>query len=481
MTNSRERTHPPGSWREILSISYPLILSTASMTIMHFVDRMFLSWYSQTALAAATPAGITAFAIVCFFMGVSQYTTTIVAQYFGADENTMCGRATWQGVFFSLASYAVILLFIPLGPSIFRWGGHPGHIVELEVKYFSILMMGGGLIPLQSALASFFTGRGDTKTTMMAVTIGNGVNGVLDYGLIFGKWGLPEMGLTGAALATVLASIVPVAILITLFLRKEDHRRFATRQVRFDLSLFKKLLRYGTPAGLQFFLEISCFTLFVIIVGRLGEVQLAVSNIVLTIDMLAFMPVIGVSIATSTLVGQSMGRKKPELAEKTTYSALMIAFTYMGSMAIIFVLFPGPLLSIFRARGSEFQDFSVLLSHGRYLLILVAIYTVFDALGMIFSAGLKGAGDTSFVMWAAVIAGWALFVPPVYLTVSVFHGGLILAWVWATLYIVLLGLVYWWRFRKGKWKTIDMIGEDRKPTAIQPVPVVIEERLTGEY
>lgn len=480
MANLSQKPLPPGSCREILSISYPLILSTASMTIMHFVDRMFLSWYSQTTLAAATPAGITFFTIVCFFMGVSQYTTTIVAQYFGANDNATCGLATWQGVFFSLASYVVILFFIPLGSPIFQWGGHPTHLVGLEVRYYSILMWGGGLIPLQSALAGFFTGRGDTKTTMMANVIGNGVNGVLDYGLIFGKWGLPEMGLTGAALATVLASVVPVAILTGLFLRKENKRRFATHRFRFDAPLFKKLLRFGVPAGIQFFLEISCFTLFVILVGRLGEVELAVTNMALSIDMLAFMPVIGISIATSTLVGQSMGRRETQLAEKTTYSALKIALAYMGFMAMVFVLFPGPLLSIFRTRGHGGQDFGVILYYGRYLLIMVAIYTVFDAFGMIFSAGLKGAGDTRFVMWIAVVGGWTLFVPPVYLTVSVFHWGLLLAWVWATLYIVFLGLVYFWRFRKGKWKAIDMIGEGRESIPVQAVPVVVEERFPGE-
>ncbi len=480
MPDSGQKAFLPGRCGEILSLSYPLVLTTASMTIMRFVDRMFLSWYSQTALAAATPAGITAFTLICFFMGVSQYTTTVVAQYFGANDQPRCSTATWQGVFFSLASYGVIVLLIPLGPFIFQWGGHPPEIVEQEVRYFSILMWGGGLVPLQSALASFFTGRGDTKTTMMAVTVGNLVNVVLDYGLIFGRWGLPEMGLSGAALATVLASTVPVAILFGLFLRRENNRHFATHRIRFDAPLFRKLLRYGGPAGFQFFLQIGCFTLFVIMVGRLGAVELAATNIALTIDMLAFMPVIGISIATSTLVGQSMGRKEPGVAEKTTYSALVMALVYAGIMAMIFVLFPGPLFRIFRARGPQMQDFAAILHYGRYLLIMVAIYSLFDALGIVFSAGLKGAGDTRFVMWSAVTAGWTLFVPPVYLTVSVLHGGLILAWVWATLYIVLLGLVYFWRFRRGKWKKIDMVGEVRRSVAAQPVPVVMEERIPGE-
>ncbi|MBW2059428.1 MAG: MATE family efflux transporter [Deltaproteobacteria bacterium] len=470
----------PGGYREILSLSYPLILSTASMTVMHFVDRMFLSWYSERAIAAATPAGITSFTIICFFMGVSQYTTTIVAQYFGAEDHRACGTATWQGVFFSLASYMAIVLFIPLGPIIFRWGGHAAQIIDLEITYFSILMWGGGLVPLQSALAGFFTGRGDTKTTMIANMAGNAVNGVLDYGLIFGRLGLPEMGLAGAAIATVLASIVPVVILGALFLTAKNNRRFGTRRVKLESRLFGKLLKYGMPAGFQFFLDMGCFTLFVILVGRLGTVELAATNIAFSIDMLAFMPVIGVSIATSTLVGQYMGRGEPDLAEKTTYSALTLALIYMGVMALVFVLFPVQLLSIFKTRGHQAGDFAAIIGYGRYLLIMVAVYSVFDALGIAFSAGLKGAGDTRFVMWTSVIAGWTLFVPPVYLTVSVFHGGLFAAWVWATLYIIVLALVYLWRFRQGKWKTIDMIGKDRKPAAIHPIPVTVEKRVPGD-
>jgi MATE family multidrug resistance protein len=175
-----------------------------------------------------------------------------------------------------------------------------------------------------------------------------------------------------------------------------------------------------------------------------------------------------------------MGRREPDIAEKTTYSSLILSLVYMGSMAVIFILFPAELLSIFKTRGHEGANFSIVLHYGRYLLIMVAIYSVFDALAMAFSAGLKGAGDTRFVMWSAVIVGWTLFVPPVYLTVSVFKGGLILAWAWATLYIVTLGLVYWWRFRKGHWKTIDIIGEDQEAARVHPLPVMMEERFSGE-
>ncbi len=120
MENNRP-AYTPGGYREVLTLSYPLIMSTASMTIMHFVDRVFLSRYAKEAIAAAVPAGITSFTIICLFMGISGYTNAIVAQYYGAKEYEKCSLATWQGIIFSIFSYLAIILFIPLGPVIFNW------------------------------------------------------------------------------------------------------------------------------------------------------------------------------------------------------------------------------------------------------------------------------------------------------------------------------------------------------------------------
>jgi len=472
---NKSPSYAPGGYREVFTIAYPLVMSTASMTIMHFVDRVFLARYAKEAIAAAVPAGITSFTIVCLFMGISGYTNAIVAQYHGAKEFKKCSLATWQGIFFSLASYLPILLFIPLGPVIFRWAGHGPNLCSLEVSYYTILMWGGLFVPLHSAVGSFFTGRGDTKTTMVASIIGNGVNVVLDYGLIFGRLGLPEMGIRGAALATVISSAIPVAILLALFLNKRNHHLYQSRAtIRFDRELFMKLLRFGSPAGIQFTLDIGAFSFFIMLVGRIGEIELAVSNIALSINMLAFLPMIGISIATTTLVGQYIGKEQISFAEKSTYTSLKVALLYMGSMALIFVLFPEQLLSIFRNRQESIEDFAVIVGYGRKILILVAMYSVFDAMNIIFSGALKGAGDTKFAMWTAIIVAWIFFVPPVYMIIEVFKKGVLLAWGWATLYIILIGTVFCWRFRKGKWKEIDMLG--RKGSAVS-IPPVIDEHL----
>ena len=472
---NKKPSYTPGGYREVLTIAYPLIMSTASMTIMHFVDRVFLARYAKEAIAASVPAGITSFTIICLFMGISGYTNAIVAQHYGAGEYKKCSLATWQGIIFSLISYIPILLFIPLGPTIFALAGHSPEIRALEISYYTILMWGGLFVPLHSAVASFFTGRGDTKTTMVTSIIGNGVNVVLDYGLIFGRLGLPEMGIEGAAIATVISSVIPVAILFFLFLGRKHQKRYQSRTtMRFDKELFIKLLKFGSPSGIQFTLDIGAFTLFIMLVGRIGEVELAVSNMALSINMLAFLPMIGISIATTTLVGQYIGKEDTSSAEKSAYSSLKVALLYMGVMALLFVLFPEQLLSIFKGSEERVEDFAVIIAYGRRILILVALYSVFDAMNIIFSGALKGAGDTRFAMWAAIIVAWIFFVPPVYVIIEVLEKGVLMAWGWATLYIILIGSVFCWRVRKGKWKEIDLLGRKEKTATIPPV---IDEHL----
>ena len=142
-------------YSEVLRIAIPLILSTSSLTLALFVDRLMLSWHGIDDVAAATPGGITYFTICCFFQGTAQYTNTLVAQSHGAGDRLGCSKAVWQGVWFSTFSLPLMLALIPLG----RWMlGNTGQpcVVELEKQYFTILMYGGVSLPLNAALSLFF-------------------------------------------------------------------------------------------------------------------------------------------------------------------------------------------------------------------------------------------------------------------------------------------------------------------------------------
>jgi MATE family multidrug resistance protein len=448
----------PGGILEVLHIAYPLILSTGSHTIMRFVDRLFLAWLGPENIAAGSPAGLTSFTIMSFFLGVAAYTNTFVAQYYGAGQLSRCGRSTWQGIYFSLITWPLLLVFAPLAGEIFRLVGHAPEVQELEVQYFSILMMGAGTVPLSAALSAFFTGRGRTRVIMAVNFIANGVNVALDYCLIFGRWGFPQLGIRGAAVATVLSHFLLVAILFVLFLRREHRERYATGRARLDSDLFRRMLRFGAPSGIQTFLDVAAFSSFVLFVGRIGVTELAVSNICLSINLFAFLPLTGFSVATQTLVGQYIGRRNPPTAEKSTYSAARVALLYVGSVGVVYLLFPRSLLGIFDRGGFSSEEFEYVVAMGKPILILMVLFGVFDALNLVFAGALKGAGDTRFIMWALITIAWVFFVPPVYLIVEVLRLGIFAVWIWLAVYAGILGVVFLVRFRRGKWRRIDVLG-----------------------
>lgn len=457
----------PSGYRDVLAIAGPLVLSTASMTIQQFIDRMFLAWYSPDALAASLPASLLSFTVLCFFLGTVSYTNTFVAQYHGAGQPHNVARSVWQAVFFALLAAIAVLGFVPLAEPIFRAAGHAPEVQRQEVIYFRILVAGGGLAILSSALSAFFTGLGKTRTIMWANLAATLVNVVLDYALIFGHFGLPRWGIKGAAIATVAASASGMLILLALFLNREHRRTYGTlKSFGFDTEIFRRLMRYGAPSGVQFTLDLVAFTLFVLFVGRIGVLELGATNLAFQVNTLAFLPMIGFSIATSTLVGQRLGENRPVLAVRSTWAALHLTSAYMGLMAILYVLVPEVFLAPFQA-GADPSGFREMRETAVIILRFVALYSLFDAMNLILASALKGAGDTLFVMLLSTSLGLTLMVIPTWLVCRPGSANLYLAWAFLTLYVIVLAFSFLARFRHGAWREMRVISTAETP---EPAP-----------
>ncbi len=452
-----KRWNSAGGYREVLHIALPLILSTASWSVQHFVDRMFLSWYSPEAIAAAMPAGMLHFSIVSIFMGTAGYVGTFVAQYYGAQKYNRIGPAIWQGIYISLIGGLALLCFYPFADTIFRFIGHDKLVQRQEVIYFQMLCFGGAPYMASYALSGFFSGRGKTWPVMWVNIFATALNILLDYAFIFGHWGFPEMGVKGAGLATILAGVFSLMAYLLLMADKKSNATYHTlKGWRPDRDLLMRVLRFGLPSGVQFFLEMAGFTGFVLIVGRLGTASLAATNIAFNINTLAFMPMIGCGIAISVLVGQYLGADKPELAQASTYSGFHLAFVYMGSIAAAYILLPDLFVIPF-ALNADPQAFKEIYDFSIILLRFVAFYSVFDTMNIIFCSAIKGAGDTKFVMYISVGLSFLGLLIPAYLAVIVFDYGLMVSWVIATSYVILLGFAFFLRFLNGKWKTMRVI------------------------
>ena len=456
----KRRWRGPGGMAHVLKISFPLILSTSAHTVKMFTDRMFLSWHSQEEFAAGLQAGITAFVLICFFMGVAGYANTFVAQYTGNKRPERVGPAVWQAVYFALLGIIPMAIAMPYSDDIFNWFGHDQSVRVHEVVYFKYICVSCIPMVVGNAMSCFYTGRGKTWVVFWVNIISAMVNVVLDYAMIFGKLGFSDMGIAGAGWATVISCITTVIMYGIMFTLPENRKKYNTLSgAKFDLDLMKRLIRYGCPNGVHFTLDVAGFTLFIACVGRLGTIELAATNLAFQFNHLAFFPMIGVGIGVTIITGQALGKDKPKEAVRAAWSAGMIALAYMILMSIGFLVLPEVLMYPFEVKANP-EEFSLIKPLVFVLLRFVALYCLLDAGNIVFSGVLKGAGDTRFVMFCSLALCWGIMVIPTYFITTYEFGpgrGLYLSWLALTGFVCMLAVIFYLRFACGKWKSMRVI------------------------
>ena len=459
-----KRWNARGGYKEALNIGLPLVVSMISNTVITFTDRIFLGNYSLEALGASLPASIVAFLFLSFFMGVTEYVNVFIAQYTGACRHRDVGRALWQGLWFCIPTGLLLASLWFVAEPLFRLGGHPAEIQRLEVIYFKILTLGSLPFLIGLCLSNFFAGRGLTKPVML-ISLGSiFINVPLDYCLINGFGPFPEMGIAGAGIASVVGFTVPLVVYsLLIFTRRNEATFNVVSGWRFDRGLFGRFLRFGLPGGVQFFLDMFAVSFFVFIVGRFGPVELASTSAVFSIYNLAFLPTIGLHVAASIMVGQAMGDKKPDRAAFATHSVLHLALAYMGVMAVIFWVMPEFLLNLFRARGDAGAGFADVLVMGEILMRYAAAFTLIDAVAIVYMGGLKGAGDTRFIMAVMGTSSILCIVAPLLVMNLLGMTDINGPWIFLLLYVVVLASTFMLRFRRGPWRRIDLIGRSDKP------------------
>ncbi|MDR0356076.1 MAG: MATE family efflux transporter [Deltaproteobacteria bacterium] len=461
--NPFKRWNSPQGYKEVLTLCLPLIASTTASSLMLFTDRIFLSHYSINAIAASLPAGVTKVAFSSFFIGVASYSGIFVAQYVGANKPDRAAAAFWQGMYFAVVSGLLLSLLYFASPFIFSFGSQDPEIMELEIIYFQILTLFSPIDLVMVVMSSFLAALGRAKTVMWVSLLGAAFNIPMNYGLIFGlKIGdfvvLPEMGVAGAAIATVLSWTLTATIFgVMIFTRQMEKQFGVISNRRFDGRLMRRLVKYGWPGGVQFFMELFAFAFFSFAVGRIGPFELACNNIVFSIEALSFFPMIGVGQAVSIMVGQAIGRNQPLEGARATKTGVVISSLYVFVMVVIFVTLPTQLLSLFMPEGGNPQTYDMVMSLGRVLLIYVAFYSFLDGTYLCCFGAIKGAGDVLFPMMAMGLWGiFGLVVPIMFLflfDVATIHT----LWYCMVFYVMGLTLTGVWRYKGGKWKSMKVI------------------------
>jgi len=437
----------------LLRLAGPIIASMISRTVMSFVDFVMVSQLGTEAQAAIMPAGVLLFCIISFGMGTLSIINAFVSQHFGRNEPGECAAYAWQGVYIAVVMGLAALPGWFVMPGLFTAVGHEPAVREMEITYVQIGLLGIAPTLMGMALVDFFNGIHRPMVGFFAALISNVFNAIANYALIFGHFGFPAMGIAGAAWGTAAASAVFVLVAAGWLARPELNRTFGFwANWRPSWHRIVRIVRFGAPAGLQHTIDIFSFTVFtLVLVGQFGTEQLAAHNLSFKFLEISFMPTVGLGVAVTAAVGKAIGQNRPDLAKLVVKWAAGFALTYMGLIAV------GYLTLRYQLAGLLSDD-PVVIEWAARVLILCAVFQLFDALGITHSFALRGAGDTHWQLYVMVIYSAVLFLGGGFAMARLKpEWGLIGPWLGATAYIVCLGLTYAVRWYHGKWQTIQLI------------------------
>ena len=445
----------------LISLALPLMMSAGFVSLTLFTDRTLLYWQSESAASAAMGAGALYWTIGCLPMGLLGYLSTFVSQYRGSGQPHRVGVAYQHASAIAWMFVPVYVFLILIAPWFFTSAGHLPELVELESNYLRVVLVGGISVLFYSVQSGLLTGQGRTGIVLAVDALGTVVNLVLSVILIFGLGPIPAMGVIGAAAGTAISFWMKIPIMRWIIRR--DQRMCKTYAVGktkpWERDMFRRLVVFGTPAGLQMLAEAGCFSLIMLQVGSLGQLPMAATTLALGLNVLAFVPMIGLGIGVGVLVGQHVTEGRIDLARRTVWCALMLSMVYTSFFAVTLGLFPHTMASLY-ALGTPAERFSIMEPMLVPLLQVIAFYCVLDGIQIVFVGAIKGAGDTWFVLLATFfVSGGSVVVG---LILQEYLGASLMLW-WYVIagWVTAMALAFWLRYVQGAWESkrvIEQVG-----------------------
>ena len=431
-----------------------MVVSQGAFAVMIFTDRYFMSQIDPVHMAAALGGGIASFFSFCFFTGLLSYTNAMAAQYLGAGEPQKCPKVVTQGMIMTVMSTPFLTLVAFLVVGIFEGMGHDPAQVELERVYYLILMSGVLITLAKTCISSYFAGIGRTHVVMICDVFGLLVNVPLCYAMVFGKFGLPALGIVGAGVSTVVATVLAFALFLAFYFRKEHREQFRVRHsFSLDLKILRRLWRLGSPGGLEMFLNVAAFNLFLLMFQSYGIAEGAAATIVFNWDILSFIPMIGLHVAVISLIGRFVGARDMARANEVMTAAFSIALAYSAVLAVVYITCRFPLVEVFAPPSG---DFTAVRELAPFMMIGLSTYVMADAIILVSGGVLRGAGDTRWLMVASVSLHWAMLVAQ-FLIIRVFELNPRVSWMAFVMLGFAIALVYALRLKSGRWRDPDKL------------------------
>lgn len=427
-----------------MKLGLPIMIGQLGIIILSFADTMMVGRCGTAELGAASFVNNMFNLVIVFSTGFSYGLTPFVGNHYGRGENASVGRILKNALAVNavVAAGLMALMFV-LYLNIHRLG-QPAELLPLMRPYYVVLLISLLFVLLFNAFKQFADGITDTVTPMVILLGGNVVNIFLNWILIYGKWGMPRMGLLGAGVATLTARILMLLCFVAVFFTAKRYRPFVRgfKESSVNKEDFVALNKMGMPVGLQMGMETASFSLSTIMVGWLGTVALAAHQVMLTVGQLGFMMYYGMAAAVAVRASNFHGQGDMLRVRENVSAGFKIILVMAAAVSI-------PLLIVRNSLGFLFADSAEVAAMVAQLVIPFAIYQFGDGLQCNYSNALRGISDVKMVMVYAFIAYFLISLPSAYLFGFVFDWGLTGIWMSFPLGLTSAGLLFYRRYRRS--------------------------------
>lgn len=433
-------------YSRIWQIAYPIILGSIAQNLINFTDTAFLGRVGEIALGAGALGGIFYLAIIMLGLGFSTGAQIIISRRNGENRLKDIGPIIDQSIYFLMPlAFIVFFLLRYWSIDILRYAVQSDAIFAETSIYMKYRAVGIFFAFGNMVFRSFYVGLQKTKVITYTTVVLAIVNIILDYVLIFGQFGAPEMGVAGAAIASVIAEATALLYFIAYTFAKVKFADYALfKFCRPDLKRLRAILKVAIPIMMQQFISLSVWFVFFLFIEKIGEAALAVSNIVRSVYVILMIPVWGFATATNTLVSYLIGLKKSDKVMELVNKIVVLCFAGVLLIAGIGVVFPDVIMSVY-------TNDAVLMEMGKPVLKIVSVGALFLSIGFILFNAISGTGKTNVSLIIELIV-LSVYLAYTYIIINVFNANVTIAWTSEIVYGLLLSVFSYAYLRTGKWK-----------------------------
>lgn len=445
-----ENAGPKELRQKVMKLAGP---SLTEMILINFMQMLNMIMVGRVGAEAVTAVGLTnqpIFFAYAVFIALNIGTTAIVARSIGSGNPEEANRAAQQSFILNIMiSIVVMTLGFTFAKPILQFMGAKEEVFAAGgVAYAQIQFLSLGFSALSMGLSAILRGAGDTITPMRINIMTNIIVVSVGFPLIYGFFGLPKLGVVGAAVATMIASGIGATFFVRKLFSGHGVIKLSIKKIwMMEKALIQRIMKIGLPSAGEQFVMRGGQMIYAMVVAGLGTVVFAANQIAFSILGLTFMPGLAFAAAATTLVGQSLGAKRPDLAEKFGWEIRKLGAYLSGAIGVLFILF-APYIMM------PYTDDPEIITQGAIALRIIGLVQVSQSTGFILAGALRGAGDTKFPLYATFIGVWGFRVVLCLLLVNVLHWGILGAWIAIAVDQLIRSIIIVYRYKSGKWKTI---------------------------